>query len=210
MLFHAKLYIIALSYRPANIKHIFHANVRCKMIVGYARVSTDGQSVTDQVAALKAAGAAKVYGEKLSGIRSDRPELAKAMKLLAEGDTLLVTRLDRLARSTRDLLNVLAAVGDAGATFRSLADPWVDTASPTGKLMVTVLGGLAEFERSLIKARCDVGIARARAAGVRFGRRPKLSAFQRQEALARREAGEAQSLIAATFGVDQSTISRLR
>jgi DNA invertase Pin-like site-specific DNA recombinase len=123
---------------------------------------------------------------------------------------LVVTRLDRLARSTRDLLNVLHEVSERGAAFKSLADTWADTTTAHGKLMVTILGGLAEFERSLIKARCDTGIARARAAGVRFGRKPKLSAFQRAEALKRREAGEPQSLIAKTYGVDQATISRLR
>jgi DNA invertase Pin-like site-specific DNA recombinase len=180
------------------------------MIVGYARVSTDGQTLDAQVAALKAAGAGKVYQEKISGARSDRPALAKAIAALAEGDTLLVTRLDRLARSTRDLLNTLATISDKGACFKSLADTWCDTSTPHGKLMTTILGGLAEFERSLIKSRCDAGIARARAAGIRFGRRPKLSPYQRQEAIARREAGEPQSLIAATFNVDQSTISRLQ
>jgi DNA invertase Pin-like site-specific DNA recombinase len=179
------------------------------VIVGYARVSTDGQTLDDQVAALRAAGASKVYSEKISGARSDRPQLAKAIAVLAPGDTLLVTRLDRLARSTRDLLNVLATIADRGASFRSLADAWIDTTSPTGKLMLTVLGGLAEFERSLIQSRCAVGIARARAAGVRFGRKPKLSAFQRTEAIRRRDAGEPQSLIARTYGVDQATISRL-
>jgi DNA invertase Pin-like site-specific DNA recombinase len=179
------------------------------MIIGYARVSTDGQSVADQLAALKAAGAEKVYSEKESGARSDRPQLARALGALGVGDVLLVTRLDRLARSTRDLLNTLAAIVERGAAFRSIADVWADTTTPHGRLILTVLGGLAEFERTLIKARCDTGIARARAAGVRFGRKPKLSAFQRQEAIARREAGDPQSLIARTFGVDQSMISRL-
>jgi DNA invertase Pin-like site-specific DNA recombinase len=178
--------------------------------VGYARVSTNGQDLTDQVCALEAIGAVRVYREKQSGARSDRPQLAKAIASLAPGDVLVVTRLDRLARSTRDLLNVLHEVSERGAAFKSLADTWADTTTAHGKLMVTILGGLAEFERSLIKARCDTGIARARAAGVRFGRKPKLSAFQRAEALKRREAGEPQSLIAKTYGVDQATISRLR
>lgn len=180
------------------------------MIVGYARVSTDGQTVDDQVTALRAAGAAKVYSEKLSGARSDRPQLAKALSALAAGDVLMVTRLDRLARSTRDLLNVLHVVGERGAAFKSLADTWCDTSTPHGKLMTTVLGGLAEFERSLIKARCDAGIERARAAGVRFGRPSKLNAFQRTEAIKRRDGGELQADIARLFGVDQATISRLR
>jgi DNA invertase Pin-like site-specific DNA recombinase len=178
--------------------------------VGYARVSTNGQDLTDQVRALEAIGAVRIYREKQSGARSDRPQLAKAIASLAPGDVLVVTRLDRLARSTRDLLNVLHEVSERGAAFKSLADTWADTTTAHGKLMVTILGGLAEFERSLIKARCDTGIARARAAGVRFGRKPKLSAFQRAEALKRREAGEPQSLIAKTYGVDQATISRLR
>jgi DNA invertase Pin-like site-specific DNA recombinase len=179
-------------------------------VIGYARVSTDGQTLDAQVAALKAAGCAKVFQEKISGARSDRPQLAKAIAAVVEGDTLVVTRLDRLARSTRDLLNTLHAVGERGAAFKSLADTWCDTSTPHGKLMTTILGGLAEFERSLIQARCSAGIERARAAGVRFGRKPKLSAYQRQEAIARRDAGEPQSLIARTYGVDQATISRLQ
>jgi DNA invertase Pin-like site-specific DNA recombinase len=126
------------------------------------------------------------------------------------GDVLLVTRLDRLARSTRDLLNVLDAVGKAGAGFRSLADTWADTTTPHGRLMLTVLGGLAEFERELIKARTAEGRKRAQARGVRFGRKLKLNAHQRREALARREAGEALTEIGRTFGVSHSTISRLR
>jgi DNA invertase Pin-like site-specific DNA recombinase len=104
--------------------------------------------------------------------------LAKAVAGLGGGDTLIVTRLDRLARSTRDLLNTLHLIGERGAAFRSLSDSWVDTTSPTGKLMVTVLGGLAEFERSLVKGRCDVGIQRAWASGIKFGRKPKLNGYQ--------------------------------
>jgi DNA invertase Pin-like site-specific DNA recombinase len=121
-----------------------------------------------------------------------------------------VTRLDRLARSTRDLLNVLHEVGERGAAFKSLADAWADTTTPHGKLMLAVLGGLAEFEHELIRARTASGRERAKAAGVRFGRRPKLNAYQRREALRRMDAGEPQGAIARTFNVDQSTISRLR
>jgi len=119
-------------------------------IFGYARVSTDGQSVDAQVKQLRAAGAEKVFRETASGVKSDRRELARALKALGGGDTLLVTRLDRLARSTRDLLNTLDTVAKAGAGFRSLADTWADTTTPHGRLMLTVLGGLAEFERDLI------------------------------------------------------------
>src|SRR5262249_58491586 len=117
--------------------------------------------------------------------------------------------LDRLARSTRDLLNVLAAVVERGAGFRSLGDSWADTTTPHGRLMVTVLGGLAEFERELIKARTAEGRARAKAQGIRFGRRPKLTAHQRQEALRRREAGEPLVDIGRSYKVSHSPISRL-
>ncbi len=179
------------------------------MIVGYARVSTDGQTLDAQHAALQAAGCEKVYAEKVSGAKTDRAALAKAIAALGPGDTLIVTKLDRLARSTRDLLNTLAEIAQRGATFKSLGDPWCDTTTPHGRLMLTVLGGLAEFERHLILARTDEGRKRAQQRGVRFGRKPKLTAHQRQEALARRAAGEALVEIARSYAVSHSTISRL-
>src|SRR5262245_26550161 len=123
---------------------------------GYARVSTDGQSLASQDAALHAAGCGKVYAEKISGARSDRPALAKVLKRLDTGDVLIVTRLDRLARSTRDLLNILEDIAKRGASFKSLHDAWADTTSAHGRLMVTILAGLAEFERELILARMMV------------------------------------------------------
>jgi DNA invertase Pin-like site-specific DNA recombinase len=178
-------------------------------VIGYARVSTDGQTLDAQVAALTTAGATKIFAEKMSGARSDRPALAKALKSLAACDVLMVTRLDRLARSTRDLLNTLHAVGERGAGFKSLNDQWCDTGTAHGRLLLSVLASLAEFEKHLIEERCSAGIRRARAAGIKFGRPRKLNAFQRTEALRRREAGEPQSLIAATYGVDRSTIARL-
>jgi DNA invertase Pin-like site-specific DNA recombinase len=179
------------------------------MIVGYARVSTDGQTLNAQQAALSEAGCAKVYAEKQSGVKTDRAQLAKAIATLAEGDCLIVTKLDRLARSTRDLLNTLAEIAQRGATFKSLGDPWCDTTTPHGRLMLTVLGGLAEFERHLILARTSDGRERARARGVRFGRKLKLTSHQRQEAIARRNAGEALVEIARSYNVSHSTISRL-
>jgi DNA invertase Pin-like site-specific DNA recombinase len=179
------------------------------MFVGYARVSTDGQALDAQQAALTAAGAERIFAEKVSGAVTDRKALAKALAACGPGDVLLVTRLDRLARSTRDLLNVLDAVGKAGAGFRSLADAWADTTTPHGRLMLTVLGGLAEFERELIKARTEEGRKRAQARGVRFGRKFKLTLHQRQEALARREAGEPLAEIGRSYNVSHSTISRL-
>ena len=179
------------------------------MIIGYARVSTDGQSLESQEAALRNAGAEKVFAEKVSGAVTDRRQLTKAIAALREGDVLLVTRLDRLARSTRDLLNVLATISDRGAGFRSLADAMIDTTSPHGKLIIAVLGALAEFERSMILARTSDGRKRAQERGVRFGRKPKLSAFQITEALARRANGEPLAEIGRSYNVSHSTISRL-
>ena len=179
------------------------------MIVGYARVSTDGQTLDAQQATLRLAGAEKVYSEKISGAVADRPALAKAIAALGNGDTLIVTKLDRLARSTRDLLNTLAAIAAAGASFKSLGDHWCDTTTPHGRLMLTVLGGLAEFERHLILARTSEGRKRAQARGVTFGRKQKLTSHQQQEALARRAAGEALVDIARSYAVSHSTISRL-
>src|SRR5215813_2099108 len=177
---------------------------------GYARVSTDGQSLASQDAELHAAGCAKVYAEKISGARSNRPELAKVLKRLDTGDVLIVTRLDRLARSTRDLLNILDDIAKRGAGFKSLHDAWADTTSAHGRLMVTVLAGLAEFERELILARTSDGRARAKARGVRFGRPAALTPHQRAEALQRLANGEVQADLARSYGVSQATISRLQ
>lgn len=131
---------------------------------GYARVSTDGQSLTAQIAELKAAACTEIFQEKVSGAKSDRKQLARVIARLSEGDVLVVTRLDRLARSTRDLLNVLGAVADRHAGFKSLRDTWADTTTPHGRPMLTVLGGLAEFERELIRSRTTEGRERAKVA----------------------------------------------
>jgi len=176
---------------------------------GYARVSTDGQSLASQDAELRAAGCAKVYAEKISGARSDRPELAKVLKRLDTGDVLIITRLDRLARSTRDLLNILDDIAKRGAGFKSLHDAWADTTSAHGRLMVTILASLAEFERELILARTSDGRTRAKARGVKFGRPTALTPHQRQEAMQRLAQGEAQADVARSFNVSQATISRL-
>lgn len=179
-------------------------------IFGYARVSTDGQSVDAQVKALRVAGAEKVFRETASGAKSDRRELARAIKVLGDGDTLLVTRLDRLARSTRDLLNTLDAIGKAGARFRSLGDAWADTTTAHGRLLLTFLGGIAEFERELIRARTSEGRERAKARGVHMGRPPALTRHQREEARKALADGTAtQADLARRFNVSQSTISRL-
>lgn len=179
-------------------------------IFGYARVSTDGQTLDAQRDALRAAGAEKVFHETASGAKTDRRELARALKALAPGDVLLVTRLDRLARSTRDLLNVLDAIAKAGAGFRSLADAWADTTTAHGRLMLTILGGLAEFERELIRARTGEGRARAKARGQHMGRPPALTSHQRSEALEELTAERmSQTDLARRYGVSPATISRL-
>jgi DNA invertase Pin-like site-specific DNA recombinase len=177
-------------------------------VYGYARVSTNGQDLSSQEAELLAAGCDKVFKEKVPGAKTDRAELATVIRRLEPGDVLVVTRLDRLARSTRDLLNVLATVSEREAGFRSLKDAWADTTTPHGRLMLTVLGGLAEFERELIRARTGDGRARAKARGVRFGR-PAATPSQRQEALQHLANGDAQADVARSFNVSQATISRL-
>ena len=177
-------------------------------VYGYARVSTDGQSLSTQLAELKAAKCTKIFQEKISGARSDRKQLTRLMAVLAKGDVLVVTRLDRLARSTRDL-NLLGTIAEKGAGFKSLRDAWADTTTAHGRLMLTVLGGLAEFERELIRTRTGEGRERAKARGVILGRKPKLTGHQKREAIARREAGEVLTEIARSYNVSHSTISRL-
>jgi DNA invertase Pin-like site-specific DNA recombinase len=178
-------------------------------IYGYARVSSDGQSTAVQDAALHAAGAVKVYAETASGARGDRPKLALLLRRVEAGDTVLVTRLDRLARSNRDLLNLLHQLAERKVGFKSLGDAWADTTSPHGRLMLTMLAGLAEFERELIRARTGEGRKRAMAKGVKFGRPRKLNPHQRQEALKRIDAGETYMAIARSYAVDPNTIARL-
>ena len=178
-------------------------------LVGYARVSTQDQNLTGQLEALKAAGAETIYREKVSGARADRPQLAKLMASLKRGDVVLVTKLDRLGRSTRELLVLIERIGKAGAAFRSLGDPLFDTTSSQGKLMATLLAAIAEFERDLIRELTGDGRKRAMAKGVKFGRKPKLSDYQRAEAIKRRAAGETLASIAKSYAVDISMISRL-
>jgi DNA invertase Pin-like site-specific DNA recombinase len=166
-------------------------------IIGYARVSTRDQNLAGQIDALKAAGAGTIYREKVSGARADRPQLAKLMAGLRAGDVVVVSKLDRLGRSTRELLDLIDRIGTAGASFRSLGDPLWDTSSAQGRLLSTLLASIAE------------GRKRAMAAGVKFGRKRKLSDYQRAEAIKRRAAGETLASIAKSYGVDISMISRL-
>src|ERR1700738_3246828 len=180
------------------------------MNYGYARVSTDGQSVDAQVKQLRAAGAEKVFRETASGAQTNRAQLARVLAQLGAGDVLTVTRLDRLARSTRDLLNTLAAITAKKAGFKSLGDTWADTTTSHGRLMRPVLAGLAEFERDLIRTRTGKGRARAVARGQKMGRPFKLTDHQKREAIKRRDQGdETLADIGRSYNVSAATISRL-
>jgi DNA invertase Pin-like site-specific DNA recombinase len=179
-------------------------------ILGYARVSTIGQSLEAQLQQLKKHGCRVIFREKISGAKADRPELAKLLSSLQAGDTLVVTRLDRLARSTLDLLNIVKATTVKDASFLSLAEPWANTTTAIGKLMLTVLSGVAEFELNLIALRTNEGRVRARHSGVKFGPKFKLSQHQVEEIRRRKEAGESCRFLARSYGVSPNTISRVR
>jgi DNA invertase Pin-like site-specific DNA recombinase len=147
-------------------------------LIGYARVSTQGQDLSQQRETLSAMGCQRIFEEKVSGAKRDRPELGRLLDHLRPGDVVTVTRLDRLARSTSDLLHIAERINDSGAGLRSLAEPWADTTSPAGRMVLTIFAGIADFERSLIGERTSAGRAAALARGVRFGPRPSLSAEQ--------------------------------
>ena len=181
-----------------------------KTTYGYARVSTIGQTLEAQLEGLKAAGCQRIFREKVSGARADRRELNKLLRKLQARDVVVVTRIDRLARSTFDLFAIVKSIVDGKAQFRSLAEPWADTATSTGRLMIAILGGLADVERDLIRTRTAEGRERAKARGVKLGRKPKLTPQQKHEALARRNAGETLMEIARSYNVSFATISRLK
>ena len=147
---------------------------------GYARVSTYGQTLDAQLEQLKAEGCTKIYREKASGAQPDRRELLRMLKNLAPGDVVTVTRIDRLARSTFDLFAIVKQIVDGKGQFRSLAEPWADTSTSTGRLMIAVLGGLADVERDLIRTRTAEGRSRAKARGQHMGRPPKLTDVRRR------------------------------
>jgi DNA invertase Pin-like site-specific DNA recombinase len=180
------------------------------MRYGYAQVSSKSQDYQGQLDALKAAGCDKVYSEKITGkTTDDRRQFKRLMKDLLPGDVVIVTKLDRLARSGRDLHNILHDLDANECGFVSLGEGWCDTTTSVGRLIIAIMAGIAQFERELIRQRCDEGLERARANGVKFGRKPKLSAFQIDEAKRRLEAGESQSDVGRLFGVSHQTIGRL-
>ena len=176
--------------------------------LGYARVSTVGQTLEAQLAQLEAAGCSRVYREKVSGAKVDRKELGKLLKCLAKGDQVVVTRIDRMARSVFELFAIVKKIIDAGGQFLSLAEPWADTSTSTGRLMIAVLGGLADVERDLIRTRTSEGRERAKARGQHMGRPPKMTAAQKHEARQRRKDGESAADLARSYGVSPAAIYR--
>jgi DNA invertase Pin-like site-specific DNA recombinase len=178
-------------------------------IIGYARVSAMDQDFNGQIDRLKASGCERIYAEKASGKSTNgRHELRKAIKALQPGDTLLTIKLDRLARSIRDLLAIVDEISAAGAKFRALDDPWLDTTSPQGELILNVMASLAEFERKLIRQRCQEGIERAKKRGTKFGRPTALDASERRMIGERYGKGETMEALARDYEVGIGTIWR--
>jgi DNA invertase Pin-like site-specific DNA recombinase len=179
------------------------------MKIGYARVSTLEQNLDLQLQALKKGGCKKIFREKVSGASRQRPEFQRMLDQLREGDVIVVWKLDRLARSTRDLLETMETIRDGGARFQSLSEPWADTTTHAGKMIMTVFAGIAEFERDLIRERTKAGRDAAKSRGVRFGRPPKLNAEQTK--LAQRLIAEGKTIreVADTFHVHVATIYRV-
>ncbi|WP_353728564.1 recombinase family protein [Mesorhizobium sp.] len=179
------------------------------MLIGYARVSkSEEQDITPQISALEAAGCTRVYEEKASGGRWDRPELHRLLGRLGDGDVVVVWKLDRLSRSLKDLLLILERIDAACAGFRSLTEA-IDTTIPAGRMMMHMLGSFAEFERAMVRERTQAGLVAARAQGRRGGRRPKLTAEQRAEILAMLDAGRSTADVSRLFRVHRATISRI-
>ncbi|WP_213879512.1 recombinase family protein [Pseudomonas sp. dw_358] len=176
--------------------------------IGYARVSTLGQSLEQQQSLLIDQGCARIFEEKISGAKRERPELNRLLDHLRRDDVLVVTRLDRLARSTSDLLQIAELLRVKGVGLRSLAEPWADTTTPAGRMILTVFAGIADFERSLIVERTAAGREAARARGVKFGPKPSLSPSQIAHARELSDGGRPVSEICSLFGVHRSTIYR--
>lgn len=178
------------------------------MLIGYARVSTEDQDLTLQRTALKNAGCKRIYEEKVTGAKRTRPQLARMLDQLRTGDVVVVSRLDRLARSTRDLLEIAEQLNEMKAGLRSLYEPWADTTSPAGRMVLTVFAGISEFERELIHERTRSGRVAAKSRGVRFGRPRKLTLDQ--IALAKRLVSEGTPVpeISGILKVHRSTIYR--
>lgn len=180
----------------------------CAMLMGYARVSTDDQDTAAQVAALKAAGCERIFREKASGGRWERPELHRLLELLRKGDVLVVWKLDRLSRSLRDIISIMDHLGEDGVGFRSLTEA-IDTTTAAGRMMMQMVGAFAEFERAMLRERTKAGLDAARLEGRIGGRRPKLSSRQQAEIRRMVSEGQAAADAARLFKIHPSTVSRL-
>jgi DNA invertase Pin-like site-specific DNA recombinase len=179
------------------------------MKIGYARVSTIDQHLENQIEQLKEAGCIQIFEEKISGAKKDRPELEKMLNHIRQDDILVVCKLDRLARSTHHLLDIVEQLRQKGASFCSLGEPWADTTTHAGKMIMTVFAGIAEFERDLIRERTSVGRKAAQKRGVKFGRPKKLTSEQIALIHDLLHQGRSVREIAKTFNVDRSTVYRL-
>lgn len=177
-------------------------------LYGYARVSTKGQKLGVQLDALRDAGCERVFTDKLSGAKRARPGLTELLGVIGEGDTLVVHRLDRLARSTIDLLNIAVRLNEVGADLRSLSDPWADTTTPQGRLILSIMGSLAEFERELILQRSAEGRKRALADGKVMGRPPRMKPSQVAIAREHKDDGKSYRAIEDIMGIPKSVIER--
>lgn len=177
------------------------------MIIGYARVSTTDQNLDTQIDTLKAAGAERIFADKISGTKRQRPELDKLLEQLRDGDVVLVSKYDRLARSLSDLLDIVATIEAAGAGFRSISED-IDTTTPAGRLIFHVFASIAEFERERIRERTLEGLEAARKRGRVGGRPPALSKDQKAEVARLRVEGRSKKDIAALFGVSVATVKR--
>jgi DNA invertase Pin-like site-specific DNA recombinase len=178
------------------------------MIIGYARVSTEDQNLDGQLDALKAAGADRIFADKITGTARSRPELDRLLDQLRQGDVITVTKYDRLARSLRDLLDIVDTIQAHGAGFRSLAED-IDTTTPAGRLVFHVFASIAQFERERISERTKEGLEAARKRGRVGGRPPALSLVQRDEVKRMRDdEGRNLSEIARIFEVSVKTVRR--
>lgn len=179
-------------------------------LIGYARVSSVGQTLDVQLDQLTTAGCGRIFREKVSGARADRRELQRLLREIGPGDVVTVTRIDRLARSIFDLFSIVQRIAEAGASFRSLGQAWADTSTAQGRMMLAVMGGMAEVEREMILTRTAEGRARSVARGAKMGRRPRLTPTQEREVRDRLAAGEPVADLARSYAVGPATIYRIR